>query len=119
MVADTQKWEQSAAFLLDSHPGVKKWVKNDRLGFFIPYRNKGVPAQYVPDFILETDTGLNVIVEIKGQVTDAADVKAKAAQRWVSAVNRLGQHGTRDYLFVTDPGTLGKDLNAYTRMNSV
>ena len=51
MVADTQKWEQSAAFLLDSHPGVKKWVKNDRLGFFIPYRNKGVPARYVPDFI--------------------------------------------------------------------
>jgi type III restriction enzyme len=58
MVADTQKWEQSAAFLLDSHHGVKKWVKNDRLGFFIPYRNKGVPARYVPDFILETDTGL-------------------------------------------------------------
>ncbi|MEX0827952.1 MAG: DEAD/DEAH box helicase family protein [Haliea sp.] len=33
MVADTQKWEQSAAFLLDSHPGVKSWVKNDRLGW--------------------------------------------------------------------------------------
>ena len=26
---------QSAALLLDTHPGVKKWVKNDRLGFFI------------------------------------------------------------------------------------
>ena len=44
MVADTQKWEQSAAFLLDSHPGVSRWVKNDRLGFFIPYRNRGVPS---------------------------------------------------------------------------
>jgi type III restriction enzyme len=114
MVADTQKWEQSAAFLLDSHPGVKKWVKNDRLGFFIPYRNKGVPARYVPDFILETDAGLNVIAEIKGQVTDSADVKAKAAQRWANAVNRLGQHGMWRYLLVTDPGTLGKALNAYT-----
>ena len=93
MVADTQKWEQSAAFLLDSHPGVTKWVKNDRLGFFIPYRNKGLPARYVPDFIVVTDTGVHVIVEIKGQVTDDADVKAKAAQRWVKAVNRLGQHG--------------------------
>jgi type III restriction enzyme len=69
--------------------------------------------RYVPDFILETDAGLNVIVEIKGQVTDAADIKAKAAQRWVSAVNRLGQHGTWNYLLVTDPGTLGKALNAY------
>ena len=36
MVADTQNWEQSAAFLLDSHEDVKKWVKNDHLGFFIP-----------------------------------------------------------------------------------
>jgi type III restriction enzyme len=114
MVADTKKWEQSAVFLLDSHPGVKKWVKNERLGFFIPYRNKGIPARYVPDFIIETDTALNLIVEIKGQVNDDADVKAKAAQRWVNAVNRLGQHGTWHYLLVTDPAGLGNALNDYT-----
>lgn len=113
MVADTQKWEQSAAFLLDSHPGVKKWAKNERLGFFIPYRNKGLPARYVPDFIVETDCALDLIVEIKGQVTDDADVKVKAAQRWVNAVNRLGQHGTWHYLLVTDPAALGNALNAY------
>lgn len=114
MVADTKKWEQSAAFLLDSHPGVNKWVKNDRLGFFVPYRNKGLPARYIPDFIVVTDSGLNVIVEIKGQVTDNADVKAKAARRWVEAVNRLGQHGAWNSLLVTDPTTLGQDLNRYT-----
>jgi hypothetical protein len=28
--------ERSAASLLDMHRGVKKWVKNDRLGFSIP-----------------------------------------------------------------------------------
>jgi type III restriction enzyme len=114
MVADTQKWEQSAAFLLDSHPGVMRWVKNDRLGFFIPYRNRGVPARYVPDFIAVTDKSINVIVEIKGQVTDGADVKAKAAGRWVGAVNRLGQHGDWHYLFVTDPGRLAEMLNPLT-----
>lgn len=114
MVADTQKWEQSAAFLLDSHPGVLKWVKNDRLGFFIPYRNKGLPARYVPDFILVTDRGWSVIVEIKGQVTDDADIKTKAAERWVNAVNRLGQHGVWHYLLVTDPSTLGNALNPFT-----
>jgi type III restriction enzyme len=113
MVADTQKWEQSAAFLLDSHPGVTKWAKNERLGFFIPYRNKGLPARYVPDFIVVTDTGLNVIVEIKGQVTDDADAKAKAAQRWVDAVNRLGQHGEWRYLLVTDPGRMADALNGF------
>lgn len=114
MVADTKNWEQSAAFLLDSHPGVKKWVKNDRLGFFIPYRHKGLPARYVPDFIVETDSALDVIVEIKGQLSDDADIKAKAAQRWINGVNRLGQYGTWHYLLVTDPGALGKILNAYT-----
>ena len=114
MVADTQKWEQSAAFLLDSHPGVKSWVKNDRLGFYIPYRNRGLPARYVPDFLVVTDSGQTVIVEIKGQVTDSADAKAKAAQRWVAAVNRLGTHGNWHYLLVTDPGRLGQMLNGFT-----
>jgi type III restriction enzyme len=66
MVADTQKWEQSAGFLLDSHPGVKSWVKNDHLDFFIPYRNRRVRAPYIPDFIAVTDSGQHVIVEIKG-----------------------------------------------------
>ena len=116
MVADTRKWEQSAAFLLDSHPGVTKWVKNDRLGFFIRYRYRGLPTNYVPDFIVVTDSGANVIVEIKGQVTDNADAKAKAAQRWVDAVTRLGQHGTWHYLLVTDPGRLGQLLNDFTEI---
>ena len=54
-----------------------------------------------------------MIVEIKGQVTDNADAKAKAAARWINGVNHLGQHGTWHYLLVTDPG-LGRMLNAYT-----
>ena len=113
MVADTKKWEQSAAFLLDSHPGVIRWVKNDHLGFFIPYRLHGVPTRYLPDFIVVTDLGLFVIVEIKGQKDDAADLKAKAARRWVEAVNRLGQHGRWAYLLVDDPTALGTALNPH------
>ena len=114
MVADTKKWEQSAAFLLDTHPGVTKWVKNERLEFFISYRHHGLPAKYIPDFIVETDGGVNVIVEIKGRMTDNADAKAKAAERWVKAVNRLGDHGTWRYLLVTDPGRVGIELNEST-----
>lgn len=114
MVADTQKWEQSAGFLLDSHPGVVKWVKNERLGFTIPYRSRGMVARYVPDFVIEADNGDKVIVEIKGQLTDDADVKAKAALRWVNAVNRLGEHGRWHYLLVTDPPRIGEELNAFT-----
>ena len=91
-----------------------KWVKNERLGFFIFYRHKGIPVRYMPDFIVVTDSGVNVIVETKGQSNDNADAKAKAALRWVNAANRLGQHGTWRYLLVADPGTLGQTLNAHT-----
>jgi type III restriction enzyme len=115
MVADTQRWEQSAAFMLDTHPGVLRWVKNDRLGFFIPYRRRGLPAKYFPDFIAITDKSENVIVEIKGQANDDADTKAKAARRWTDAVTRLSSHGTWQYLFVTDPGRLGLMINPFTR----
>lgn len=113
MVADTKKWEQSAAFLLDSHPGVVRWVKNDRLGFTISYRHRGLLSNYVPDFIVVTDRGENLIVEIKGRVDDDADVKAKAAQRWVEAVNSLGDQGVWRYLLVEDPGRTGQLLNAF------
>ena len=36
MVADTEKWEQSAGFVLDTHPSVERWVKNEHLGLRIP-----------------------------------------------------------------------------------
>lgn len=114
MVADTKKWEQSAAFLLDSHPGVMRWVKNDRLGFTIPYRHRGLLSNYVPDFIVVTDRGENVIVEIKGRLDDDADAKSKAAERWVEAVNSLGDQGVWRYLLVEDPGKAGLQLNAFT-----
>lgn len=111
MVADTAKWEQSAGFLLDIHPGVVKWVKNDRLGFAISYRKQNIKHSYVPDFIAELDIGMKVIIEVKGQYNDDADLKAKAAQRWVDAVNRSGEHGLWHYMVVQDPSKLGVELN--------
>src|SRR5699024_5072727 len=67
MVADTGQWEQSAAFALDAHPGVTRWVKNDHLGFVIPYRKRNIQARYIPDFLVVLDNGLRLIVEVKGQ----------------------------------------------------
>lgn len=111
MVADTGKWEQSAAFALDAHPGVARWVKNDHLGFVIPYRKRNIQARYIPDFIVVLDNGLQLIVEIKGQYDDDADVKAKAAGRWVRAVNHLGEHGRWSYVVVEDPQKLGSAID--------
>lgn len=117
MVADTGKWEQSAAFALDAHPGVARWVKNDHLGFVVPYRKRNIQARYIPDFIVVLDNGLQLIVEVKGQYDDGADVKAKAAERWVKAVNRLGEYGQWVYLVVEDPQKLGLAINDVAASN--
>ena len=64
MVADTEKWEQSAGFVLDTHAAVTRWVKNEHLGLRIPYRKQGVPANYLPDFIAVLACGLILLIEI-------------------------------------------------------
>jgi type III restriction enzyme len=111
MVADTRKWEQSAGYALDHHPGVKKWVKNEHLGFVIPYRKAGVPSRYIPDFIAVLDIGLSLVIEVKGQYDDDADIKAKAAKRWVNAVNEDGNWGMWQYIVVQEPSDLPKILD--------
>lgn len=110
MVADTQKWEQSAAFSLDTHPTVLSWVKNDHLGFHIRYRKGGAPRSYVPDFIAKLDNGVNLIVEVKGQIGDAETKKA-AAQRWVNAMNLDGRYGQWAYEMVLHPANMRDVIN--------
>ena len=117
MVADTGKWEQSAAFALDAHPGVACWVKNDHLGFVIPYRKRNILARYIPDFVAVLDNGLHLLVEVKGQYGDDADVKAKAAERWVRAVNQLGEYGRWGYVVVDDPQKLGSAIDEGAAMD--
>lgn len=113
MSADTKRWEQSAGFALDMHPGVIKWVKNEHLGFTIPYRKNGIPSIYTPDFIADLDIGLNLIIETKGQYNDNADIKAKAAERWVKAVNQAGDFGLWQYVVAKDPTDIPEILNEY------
>jgi len=108
VVADTAKWEQSAAYVLDTHPAVTAFVKNAGLGFGIPYVHNGQSHDYMPDFIarLGSATGLRLILETKG-FGPLADVKAAAAQRWVGAVNADGQHGRWAYAMVRQIGYIG------------
>ena len=98
VVADTRKWEQEAAYHIDTHPLVDAFVKNAGLGFAIPYLHNGQPHDYVPDFIirLETTPVVHLILETKG-FDDLAEVKAAAAERWVAAVNADGTFGIWRY----------------------
>jgi type III restriction enzyme len=104
VVADTRVWEQSAAHYIDRHRAVKAFVKNDHLGFAVPYFHNGEFHDYIPDFIirLNTDPVVHLILESKG-FDELAEVKMQAAQRWVDAVNAEGSHGIWRYAVAWKP----------------
>jgi type III restriction enzyme len=91
-VVSDSKWEQSAAYHINQHPRVAAFVKNQALGFTIPYLHAGGAHEYVPDFIVRLDNGIQLILEPKGY-DDLAEVKSQAAERWVAAVNADGRYG--------------------------
>lgn len=98
MVPDTKTWEQSAAYLIDTHPATQAFVKNAGLGFAIPYIHNGQTHEYVPDFIvrLASESQRFLILETKGY-DELKDVKRAAAERWVRAVNADGSFGLWHY----------------------
>ena len=107
IVADTQQWEQSAAYLIDTHPAVDAFIKNAGLGFAIPYLHNGQPHDYEPDFIIRLDGGHDrfLILETKGY-DPLAEVKKQAASRWVNAVNAEGRHGIWQFAMVRRVGEM-------------
>jgi type III restriction enzyme len=111
------EWEREAAEMLDLHPAVAAWVKNDRLGLVIPYRKEGTPRKYLPDFLVELKDGGRLIVEIKGQVGDAA-IKKAAAERWCRAVGNDGRYGKWTYHLCFGAGELKGVLDAMQHDNA-
>lgn len=98
VVADTAKWEQSAAYFIDNHADVAAFVKNASLGFAISYLHNGQRHDYIPDFIirLQGATRHHLILETKGY-DPLKEIKAAAAQRWVNAVNADSTFGQWSY----------------------
>ncbi|HAD81636.1 MAG: type III restriction endonuclease subunit R [Candidatus Edwardsbacteria bacterium RIFOXYD12_FULL_50_11] len=116
VVADTLRWEQSAAYYIDTHPMVDSFVKNAGLGYSIPYTYNGQPHDYVPDFIIhlksapDSQTPYFLILETKG-FDEHENEKKAAAQRWVAAVNRDGSYGQWKYIMVRHPGAVKEALD--------
>ena len=84
----------------EAHPRVRAYVKNQGLGFEVPYRCGSIARRYGPDFIVRVEDGhgeddlLNLIVEIKGyRREDAKDKKLTMDTYWVPGVNNLGTFG--------------------------
>lgn len=109
VVADTKQWEQSAAYYLEASDRVVAYVKNQGLGFSIPYLHDGQRHDYIPDFIVRLARGVHLILETKGH-DRLEDVKRAAAERWVDAVNADGSFGEWRYAIVHDPAAVPQAL---------
>ena len=93
-------WETTFFRVVEAHPRVIAYVKNEGLGLKIPYRIDSISKNYEPDFIVQIDDGygpddpLNLIAEVKGYRAEDALAKAETMRAyWVPGVNNLGNCG--------------------------
>jgi type III restriction enzyme len=91
-------WEAEFCRVVEGHPRVRAYVKNQGLGLEIPYLYKAMPRMYIPDFIVQVDDGrpdpLNLIVEIKGlRGEDVKDKHNTISTYWIPGVNNLKSYG--------------------------
>lgn len=112
VVADTGSWEQKMAQALEEMPEVVRYVKNQSLGFTIPYTLNGEEKQYYPDFIAQIDD-LNLMVEVTGEARKDKAAKVTTARTlWVPAVNNHGGFGRWAFVEVTDPWDAQRTIRA-------
>ncbi len=113
-------WEERVAELLEADEHVASYVKNDRLGFTIPYVHKGRSHDYVPDFLVRLvepegdELVRTLIVEVSGGRKDAevSKVKADTARlQWCPAVNNHNGFGRWGYIEVSDMDTVEQVLD--------
>jgi type III restriction enzyme len=104
--------EVQIARLIDRHPKVASYAKNDRLFLEIPYRHLGKGLRYRPDFIVKLDNDRMLLIEGKGRKDEKDDAKETAAKRWVVAVNAWGKLGTWSHRVCFTEAEAGTFLDA-------
>jgi len=126
VVADTGSWEQKLAQSLEEMDEVICYVKNQNLGFKIPYTISGEQGNYEPDFIVRMDDGrgrddaLNLIIEVTGEQKKDKEAKVAAARLlWVPAVNSQGGFGRWAFLEIRDPWDCKRAIRAAIRQPAI
>lgn len=143
VAADTDSWEQKMAKVLEDMPEVECYVKNQNLGFTIPYTIDGVQKDYYPDFIEilkrplsaneswrgEGDGGwgaldprpstlLHLVLEIAGhRKTDKIAKVETAKTLWVPAVNNHGGLGEWAFAEISDPWDCVEQIRETTHLS--
>ena len=101
-------WEGEFCRVVEKHPRVLSYVKNQGLGFKVPYMFESEVRDYYPDYIVQVNVGeqqelFNLIVEIKGYRRENAKQKALTVQNyWVPGVNRMEKYGRWGFLELKD-----------------
>jgi type III restriction enzyme len=105
------RWEEALAKLLEDDERVRSYVKNERVGFTIPYVHEGRSHEYVPDFLLSLvprsdEIERTLILEVSGGLKSPGPTKAKAEtarNQWCAAVNNWGECGRWGYVEIKNP----------------
>lgn len=111
-------WEGEFCRVAESHPKVVAYVKNQGLGFEVPYRYGSEMRKYIPDFIVLVDDGrgpddlLHLVVEIKGyRREDAKEKKLTMETYWVPGVNNLTHFGRWAFAEFTEVFNIESDFS--------
>jgi type III restriction enzyme len=139
VVADTDSWEQKLAQTLEDMPEVFAYVKNQNLGFTIPYTLNGEEHNYYPDFIVRIDDGqtsspsprdkgagqgrgapdnlLNLVLECTGEKKKDKGAKVATAKTlWIPAVNNHGEFGRWSFHEIRDPWDAQNEVHAFLQI---
>jgi len=126
VAADTDSWEQRMAQAFEEIEIVRCYVKNQGMGFTIPYTIAGEAHQYFPDFIALVNDGhgeedlLHLIVEVSGQRDAAKEAKvATCRELWVPAINNYELFGRWNVVEVTDPWDAHGVINGFANSEAI
>lgn len=104
-------WEASEAFHLERSDAVVAWAKNDHLGFDVLYAYQGRVAKYRPDFLIRLNSGVLLVLEVKGQQNPQTDAKHEYMHAWIAAVNATQQYGQWAFAVSYQPSDIADILS--------
>ncbi len=110
-------WEAELARVLEGHPRVLAYAKNQGMQFEVPYRFGATARRYTPDFVVRLDFGadepLNLVLEVKGFRGQDDQVKAETMRTfWVPGVSNTGGFGRWAFAELRDPYAMKADFGA-------
>jgi type III restriction enzyme len=111
-------WEAELARVLEDHPRVVAYAKNQGMQFEVPYRIGRVARHYTPDFLVRVNVGcgeiVTLVLETKGYRGLDAQLKADAMHTmWIPGVNGLGAYGRWEFAEFRQVYTIGDEFRAF------